>query len=59
MFKLTILVLTVCLFSGCAMSNKTKSGARGAFWARRVEADGSEYLRIGVSEFKTRSADIR
>jgi hypothetical protein len=59
MFKLTILLLAVCLFNGCALSDTSKTGGRDAFWGRRIEADGTEYLRIGSSQFKTRSKKSR
>ncbi len=59
MLKMMILLLTVCLLSGCAISETSKGGGRGAFWGRRTEADGTEYLRIGSSQIKVRSANNR
>ncbi len=59
MFKMTILFLTVCLCSGCTISPRNNTVAPNAFWGRRVEADGTEYLRIGGSEFQTRTAATR
>ncbi len=59
MFKMTILLLAVCLFSGCAIANNSKDADRAAFWGHRIEADGTEYFRIGGSEIMTRSANKR
>jgi hypothetical protein len=60
MLRIAILLLTACLFSGCAISEMSREGAqRGAFWGRQIENDGSEHFRMGDMLIKTRGAHSR
>jgi hypothetical protein len=49
----TILLLAICLFSGCASSSTSRKDTRDAFWGIRSELDGTEYFRIGSVLIKT------
>jgi hypothetical protein len=49
----TILLLAICLFSGCATIPTSRTETRDAFWGIRSELDGTEYFRIGSVLIKT------
>ena len=55
----TILLLAICLSSGCATSSTSHKDTRDALWGRRTESDGTEYFRIGSLLMKTRDAHSR
>lgn len=57
----TILVLIVCLFTGCAetVSSKSSTSNKPAFWGRRIKQDGTEYFRIGKLLIRTKSGPSR
>ena len=60
MLKMAILLLATCFFSGCAISDSSRDGAkRGAFWGRQIERDGTEHIRMGDMLIKTRDANSR
>ena len=50
----TILLVAICLFSGCATSSTTGKNTRDAFWGYKTELDGTEYFRIGSLLIKTK-----
>ena len=50
----TILLLAICLFSGCASSSTSRKDTRDAFWGIKSESDGTEHFRIGSLLIKTK-----
>jgi len=46
MRRIAILVLFLGTFAGCAQT-AVRSDADSALWGHCIEADGTEYLRIG------------
>ena len=50
----TILLLAICLFSGCATTSTSRNDTLDAFWGLRTETDGTEYFRIGSLLIKTK-----
>ena len=55
----TILLVAICLFSGCAISPTAHQDKREAIWGRKIKSDGTEYFRIGDLLIKTRGAQSR
>ena len=61
MYRILISVIILGMLNGCVQTHSSinRRNAQSAFWGKSVEADGTEYFRMGDMSIMTRDGKSR